>query len=214
MPSRTRLLQPLFPTLAGVPTVAIIPVKSFAMGKQRLAGALQPEQRSRLGRALARHVTTAASTAGLLPVVVTGDADVAEWSTLSGFPILADPGRGLDSAATAGALWAMASGSRWIVVHSDLPLLAPSDLAHLESIMSGNRNVVAPSADGGTSAIGSHRPVTFSYGVSSFHRHLGVLEDPVVVTRPGLLLDVDSPMDLAAAIAMPRGRWMRDVLEG
>lgn len=147
-------------------------------------------------------------------MVVTGDADVAEWSTLSGFPILADPGRGLDSAATAGAHWAMASGSRWIVVHSDLPLLASSDLAHLESIMSGGRNVVAPSADGGTSAIGSHRPVAFSFGVSSFHRHLGVLEDPVVVIRPGLLLDVDSPMDLEAAIATPRGRWMRDVIEG
>lgn len=197
-----------------MPTVAIIPVKSFSLGKQRLAGALHPEKRSRLGRALADHVATTAAGADLLPVVVTGDADVAEWATLAGFPSLPEGGPGLDAAATAGVRWATESGSRWIVLHSDLPLLALSELTELGSALSEGRSVVAPSADGGTSAIGSDEQVVFSFGVSSFHRHLGTLGNPVVVTRMGLLLDVDSPADLEAAVSTPRGRWLRDVIEG
>lgn len=192
----------------------IVPVKSFALGKQRLAGALSPDARAQLGRALAEHVATTVVSAGLLPLVVTADGEVAEWSTLAGFPSIPDPADGLDAAATAGMQWAMASASSWIVLHSDLPLLGVSDLSALDSALTEGRVVIAPSADGGTSAIGSHGTVAFSFGVCSFHSHLGALGDPAVVTRPGLLLDIDSPADLKAALSTPRGRWLRAVIGG
>ena len=133
-----------------VPTVVIIPVKSFRLGKQRLASALDDAQRSRLGRALATHVAETVEEAGLLAMFVTGDPEVAAWATSSGFPSLPDPGQGLNAAAAAGVEWAARSRSAWIVLHSDLPLLQAEDLGALANTRT---DVIAPSSDGGTSAI-------------------------------------------------------------
>ena len=133
-----------------VPTVVIIPVKSFRLGKQRLASALDDAQRSRLGRALATHVAETVEEAGLLAMFVTGDPEVAAWATSSGFPSLPDPGQGLNAAAAAGVEWADRSRSTWIVLHSDLPLLQAEDLGALANTRT---DVIAPSSDGGTSAI-------------------------------------------------------------
>lgn len=194
-----------------MPTVAVIPVKSFALGKQRLAGTLDPGVRARLARGLADHVATTAAEAGALPLIVTADSRVAEWATRSGFPSIADPGKGLNAAAESGVAWAGRSASRWVVIHADLPLLRVSDFASLTA-ESPHQTVIAPSSDGGTSAIAGLGPARFAFGVSSFHRHLRIAADPVVVTRPGLLLDVDSPDDLEAAGSDPRGSWIRDLI--
>lgn len=195
-----------------MPTIVIVPVKSFALGKQRLSGVLDPATRAALGRGLAEHVATTVVSVDLMPLIVTADADVAEWATLAGFPSVADPEQGLDVAADTGAAWARESGSNWIVLHSDLPLLSSSDISALEMPLDRSRPVIAPSSDGGTSAIGSSELVAFSFGISSFHRHLTMLDDPAIVATPGLLLDMDSPADLKAALSTPRGEWMRDLL--
>lgn len=208
-----RRLVTYSPYARQVPTVAIIPVKSFAMGKQRLSSFLDPISRSRLGRALTDHVASTVVAAGLIPLVVTADREVAEWSTMSGFPSLADPGRGLSAAAETGVDWAQHAASTWIVLHSDLPLLDESDLAALSLHLADSGEVIAPSTDGGTSAIGSSKPIVFSFGASSFHRHLAVLRDPGVVVRPGFLLDIDSPNDLEAALSTKRGAWLRDIID-
>lgn len=196
-----------------MPTVAIIPVKSFALGKQRLSGALDPARRARLARGLAERVATVAVGAGLMPLVVTGDPHVAEWATRAGFPSVGDPGEGLDVAAGTGVDWAGASGSNWIVLHADLPLIDVSDVTALTGPL-GRGPVIAPSSDGGTTALGSTGPSAFAFGQSSFHRHLKMLPNPQVVARPGLLLDIDSPTDLKAAGTHPRGRWIRELIAG
>lgn len=195
-------------------TVAIIPVKSFALGKQRLSGALDPPTRASLGRALADHVTSSARAAGLTPLIVTADAEVSGWSNLAGFTTIADPGEGLNPAVHTGVQWSTDSGRAWIVIHSDLPLVDAPDLMKLREIIEDGRSAIAPSSDGGTSAIGCPAPIDFAFGVSSFHRHLSMLSNPAVVTRPGLLLDVDSPSDLEAATTHPRGRWIRNLFRG
>ena len=192
-------------------SVAVIPVKSFALGKQRLSSALDGETRARLGRALAEHVASTMAMGGLMPLIVTADPDVAEWARGAGFASLTDPGTGLDEAAAAGREWALEEGRAWMVVHSDLPLLHPSDVAALSGPLSRGRTVIAPSADGGTAAIGATTTARFSFGNASFHRHLRDLNDPVIVARPGLLLDIDSPRDLDAAATTSRGRWLVEV---
>ncbi len=189
-----------------MPTVVIIPVKSFRLGKQRLASALDDAQRSRLGRALATHVAETVEEAGLLVMFVTDDPEVAAWATSAGFPSLPDPGQGLNAAAAAGVEWADLSKSSWIVLHSDLPLLRADDLRALATTRA---DVIAPSSDGGTSAISARSSIEFAFGPASFHKHLPQLHSPTIVTRTGLLLDIDSPSDLASALAHPRGRWMR-----
>lgn len=194
-----------------MPAVAIIPVKSFAVGKQRLAGALDPGRRAALARGLADHVATTVSDAGTMPLIVTADARVAEWATRAGFPSVADPGVGLDAAASAGVAWADQAGSHWLVLHADLPLIGAEDIAALSRAMEDGP-VIAPSSDGGTSAIGTRGHRDFSFGPASFHRHLKMLPDARIVTRPGLLLDVDSRSDLEAAMSTPEGSWIRDLI--
>lgn len=195
-----------------MPTVVVIPVKSFRTGKRRLSDAIDDHRRAGLATALAGHVASTVVAADLIPLIVTADADVAEWATAEGFPSLPDPGDGLDTAATTGVEWAATSGSRWIVLHGDLPLLTVDEMRHLGSLSAARRSLIAPSSDGGTSAIGSHRPIDFAFGAASFHRHLRRLDSPQVVIRSGLLLDVDSPADLAAATSSPLGAWLEEVL--
>ncbi|MFZ0013396.1 MAG: 2-phospho-L-lactate guanylyltransferase [Acidimicrobiia bacterium] len=195
-----------------MPTTVIIPIKSFRLGKQRLAETLDDARRARLGRALAAHVAATVESASLIPLIVTADHDVADWATTSGFPSLPDPGTGLNAAAATGVEWAGEAGTRWIVLHGDLPLLNVSDVSCLGDISANGRSVIAPSADGGTSAIGGLGEFSFSFGSASFHRHLPRMDRPEVVVRAGLSLDVDSPNDLESAAASTRGRWLRDVL--
>lgn len=192
-----------------MPTVAIIPLKSFRDGKQRLSEAITAGQRANLGKALAMHVGEVAIAADLLPVYVTADAEVASWATNSGFPFAIDPGDGLVAAAQAGVEWAKQSGSQWLVVHSDLPLLSKSDL--VEFVARG-RDAIAPSSDGGTSAIASGEPIEFAFGPSSFHKHLSRMTSPKVVARAGFLLDIDSPEDLEAALDRTGGEWLAEAL--
>lgn len=182
--------------------MVIIPVKSFRLGKQRLSDTLDTLARQSLGRALAAHVAGTVESAGLIPVIVTGDREVATWATQIGFPSLPDPGTGLDAAAGTGVEWAGRSGSHWLVLHSDLPLLRPDDVASLADVLRSGESPIAPSADGGTTAIGSVGPFSFSFGVASFHRHLPRLAHPRVVYRRGLAFDIDSAHDLAAAKAL------------
>lgn len=184
-----------------MPTVAVIPVKSFATGNRRLAEFLDDDERHSLGRHLALHVVETAESAGMLPIVVTADPEVASWATGMGFPPVPDPGEGLDVAAATGVEWALRSRSRWVVLHADLPLLSTDDLL---ALIDSTEDVIAPSADGGTSALTSTRPIEFSYGPGSFHRHLPRLARPRIVTRLGLLHDVDSPSDLTSAKGHPR----------
>jgi 2-phospho-L-lactate/phosphoenolpyruvate guanylyltransferase len=192
-----------------LPVIGVIPVRSFHLGKQRLAGSMAIERREWLGRSLAGHVATVVESAGLIPLIVTADTEVAAWATGAGFPSLPDPGRGLDTACETAVGWARHSGSRWLVLHSDLPLLGDGDLGALLAPIELGGDVIAPSSDGGTSAISARGDIVFSFGPASFHRHLPRLTLPTVIARPGLLQDVDSPADLAAAASHPLGAWLR-----
>lgn len=182
-----------------MPTVFVIPVRSFRLGKQRLAGTLDESTRARLGEDLTRRVAETVAGAGHLPLIITADAGVAEWATLSGFPSAPDHGVGLDAAAALGVDWAVAAGGDWVVIHADLPLIGEGDIHRLAGVLSAGRQPISPSSDGGTSALGGSGQFRFSFGVGSFHRHLGRLDRPEIVMRVGLALDIDSPEDLAAA---------------
>ena len=191
-----------------MPTVAILPVKSFRLGKGRMAEDLSTEERSTLGRALAERIAGLTVDAGLIPVLVAGDADVANWAVHQGLPSIPDPGDGLDAAAEAGAAWAETSSSSWIVLHADLPLLTRQELEEVAQTRDRQGWVIAPSADGGTSALGGTGAAHFAYGPGSFHRHLARFPQAPILARLGLLHDVDSYSDLESARRHPRGAWL------
>jgi 2-phospho-L-lactate guanylyltransferase len=195
-----------------VPIVAILPVKPFRLGKERLTESMTPDARGALARAFAIHTADTSAAAGMIPLLVAGDDEVATWALIRGIPTVDDPGGDLSAAAAVGVEWAEAAGCAWLVLHCDLPLLQVGELGELTRAIEQFGSVIAPSADGGTSALGSPAPIEFAYGPGSFHRHLTRMRDTVVIARTGLLHDVDSPADLVSARRHPRGKWLDTVV--
>lgn len=180
-----------------------IPVKPFGVAKARLAPVLDAEGRRRLGKAVAAHTVQIAKDTGLSTAVVTADEGVARWARRLGVEVIpetAEDGSGLDGAARAAVARAGELGLPWIVIHADLPWLQIEELQHAIAAVSTGHVVLAPSYNGGTTLIGgATSEFPFSYGRGSFHRHLQTAgEGAIVVTSPGLMLDLDDPRDLAA----------------
>jgi 2-phospho-L-lactate/phosphoenolpyruvate guanylyltransferase len=162
--------------------------------------------------AMALRTVIAAESAAMLPVVVTRDQGVASWAVSLGIPVVAEKGGGLNGAALVGVAWAAESGLQWLILHSDLPLVIAADLACVADGIQRGAAVLAPSADGGTTALSAPESIVFRYGNGSAHRHLSQLSDPVIVARAGLLHDLDSIDDLHAATVHPEGGWLRDLI--
>src|SRR5688572_587732 len=106
------------------PIAVLVPVKSFAEAKVRLAPALPAAQRAELARSMAEHVLLAAQP---LPVaVVCDDPEVAGWAVDAGAAVVWAPGRGLNGAVAAGVDALAVTGARRVVIaHGDLPLAGP-----------------------------------------------------------------------------------------
>ncbi|PZS07970.1 MAG: 2-phospho-L-lactate guanylyltransferase [Solirubrobacterales bacterium] len=193
-------------------TVAILPVKSFAVAKRRLRDELAPDLRRELAEAMLADVLVAlhrAQGVGQI-VVVTQEPRACRLAGEHGAVILDDEGeRGHNVAASLGIDYALRSGSdRVLLVPGDCPLLDPAQLDELLARAGdpGARSVViVPDRHGtGTNALlltppGSLRP---SFGPSSCHRHASDARAAgtahAVVDVPSLALDVDTPDDLAA----------------
>lgn len=186
-----------------------IPIRAFGDAKRRLSAVLDPSARRALATALATHTAAVTRAAGFPVTIVSSSADVVSWA--SGRQLRRIPekaGAGLNGAAGVGVEHA---GERsWLILHSDLPLLTPAELSNLLAEITPDRGVLAPSYDGGTSAIGGYGPFEFSYGPASAHRHMS--SGIRFVSSLGFQLDIDRPQDLAAAARHPRGRWLNDVL--
>lgn len=196
-----------------VPVTAIVPIRSFEHGKGRLSSDLHPDQRNRLALGMAQRTVDAAESALLLPVIVTAAEEVRTWAVDLGLLVLPEISAGLDSAARVGTAWAVSNGMSWAVIHSDLPLVTSAALAELADLADSGRDVIAPSADGGTTAVSSAGPIAFTYGPGSFHRHLAQLDEPTVLAKLGTLHDLDSLHDLNAALAHPEGAWLAEIVD-
>lgn len=184
-----------------------LPVRSFRDACRRLADAFDPARRAALARALASRTAAAVAEAGAAPVIVTSAPEVRDWAEAEGYAVAAEPpGEGLDGAAHAAVRHA--AGRPWLIIHADLPCLTPEEAAAALGLLGSGRRVLAPSYDGGTSALGGRGPFRFSYGPASFHRHLTAGPPPAVLGSLGFALDIDRPADLEAAARHPRGAWL------
>jgi 2-phospho-L-lactate guanylyltransferase len=181
------------------PTAVLVPVKSFALAKVRLAPALPPPARAALARTMAERVVRSA--AGLPVAVVCDDREVADWARGLGALVIWTPGRGLNRAVQEGVAHLRDAGARHVIVAAgDLPLA--DDLRWLAD--HDGVTIVPDRRDDGTNVITvpTDRPFAFSYGPGSFARHRAEAErigGPLRVVRASALTwDVDVPDDLPA----------------
>lgn len=199
----------------GAPDVVIVPLRSFAATKTRLAPALAPAERERLTRRLAHGVVTAASDARghdgarIAVLVVTDDDGVAAWAPTVGASVHRPASPGLDAAAAAGRDWARDRHAAQVaVVHADLAdpsgLAAVLGAALAEGATGTAATLVPDRRRDGTNVLvlPSAAQVAFRYGPGSFQRHLAAVAaaglDARVVDDTALGWDVDTPDDLEA----------------
>ncbi len=189
-------------------TLAILPVKRFEVAKTRLREQLAPNQRRRLAEAMVTDVLRAlVATADLEAVVVTNEQAVAALAASYGVSALRDPAEaGQSGAALVGIAHAIAAGyERALLVPGDCPALDADALRTLldRACVPPAVTIVADRHGSGTNALLLTPPgvIEPAFGPDSFarHRQRAAAADASwhVEALPGLLLDVDTPEDLA-----------------
>jgi len=173
---------------------AVVPMKSTDLAKSRLAPVLDAAGRRALSQQMLDHVLGVVRGAGL-PVRIAGD----------------NQGKGdLNADVTAAARLVESEGaSHLLLVMADLPYLGAADIAALIEAGRDNAVVIAEAKDGGTNAMllapptvlefafATHRPSATFHAESA--RRAGI--EPLILRRPGLARDIDTPADLAALVA-------------
>lgn len=173
---------------------AAVPLKLNAMSKSRLRDVLDPGARLELVKSMAAHVLgILESTAQIVRVIVLAercpDGWQGEWAQ--------DKASELNAAVS--ELRRVTGGGPLLIVHGDLPFLSAPDIAAL--LDAGEVHGVAMATDRtglGTNAIAiaDDRPFSFSFGQESRRAHAAA-SGMVVLERPGLARDIDTPEDLA-----------------
>ncbi len=192
-------------------TLAILPVKRFVDGKQRLAADLGAGTRRALVEAMVTDVLIALRRAERIDatLVVTGEA--AMEAIAHGYDAATVVDRedsGHSDAARIGVEEAIARGARRVIlVPGDCPALNPKELDALLTRAPAPRPevVIIPDRHGtGTNGLVLTPPdvIAPAFGEGSFERHHAAAREAGAVVRveelPSLVLDVDTVDDLAA----------------
>jgi 2-phospho-L-lactate/phosphoenolpyruvate guanylyltransferase len=185
----------------------LVPVNDFTVAKSRLAGVLDDDARAKFARALCQHVlrVLCASPAVDGVLVLTPSAEVARLARARGAEVLRDPGSArapLGPLVDAALAHLEARGAEAaLVLMSDLPRLAPSDIQGMAAALAHAELVVAPDRhQRGTNALGVRlrgRGATCFGHEDSFTRHLAASARVQVFCSTSLGFDVDLPEDLA-----------------
>ncbi len=192
--------------------LAILPIKSFGVAKQRLGTGLDPGPRRALVEAMFSDVLVSLRRSRLVDrlLVVSSDDGARKIADAYGATVLVDEQRGHNAAAALGVVRACQLGvSRALLVPGDCPLLEADELDSLISRSAAGRSaLIVPDRHGsGTNALLLSPPDSMppAFGPGSRERHeasaraagLEVQTVPVA----SLALDVDTPEDLAAVQA-------------
>lgn len=179
---------------------ALVPLKQPEARKSRLAGRLSPEARQRLSLLLFEHlVDVLRSVPSIGPILPLVEQAPVGWSGRW----IRDEGRGLNAELEAARV--VLGTVPLLVIHADLPLVEPADVAALLARAEEGGAAIAPDRHGeGTNAVAlmAGRVFAFAFGPHSLARHRATPNDPsALVERTGLGFDCDTSDDLDRAIA-------------
>lgn len=205
---------------------AVVPVKAFDLAKRRLSGEFSPAQRRELARLMLQDVLGSLELVRQLAgtIVVTRDADAACVAREFGAEVFREEAdAGLTAAVMSAAMrLTQRDCSGMLVLPSDVPGVSPTEV---ECLLARHREgqgfTLVPAHDGGgTNAVimPLPHPVELSYGEDSCRRHLQAARargiEPLVVSLPGIALDLDVPRDVAAFLRRPSPTRTWHVLAG
>lgn len=189
---------------------ALVPVRSIASAKKRLASCLDRERREALALAMLEDMLAALAASRRLDriVVVSSDAALLEHARRCGAEALAEgPPRGLNAAVAMAAARLEAEGvGRLLTIPGDVPLLDPDEIdALLETDRQRYPVVLAPSASGtGTNGLLTSPPAVIDFcfegeSLDAYRRQCrrkGL--EMLLLALESFAIDVDTPADLAA----------------
>jgi 2-phospho-L-lactate guanylyltransferase len=192
----------------------LIPVKNLASAKQRLAPILDQAARTELAQAMLFDVLETLSAWAHRPEVsiVTSDPFALQLANQFHFSVIPDNTNRSETDA-------IATATRWceqrdvestLVIPGDIPLIQIWEMERILEAAPPEGSVLVPAADGrGTNAIWRRPAGLFParFGNDSFKPHQAAAQATgracVVLSLPGIALDVDNPSDLRALAATP-----------
>ncbi|HLY36288.1 MAG TPA: 2-phospho-L-lactate guanylyltransferase [Candidatus Limnocylindria bacterium] len=186
-------------------TRLIVPHRGLEAAKTRLATVLTAGERGDLAAHLLRRVLRVAGWAIDDIVVISPSAALGELVEEAGAHLLVQRGMGLNEGLDQARAAAVAHGIETLVVlHGDLPELDVDDVEALVAAVPEPGGVaIAPDKTGsGTNGLALRPPdaIGFHFGPGSRAAHELAARDagiaPVMVARPGLAFDLDTPEDL------------------
>jgi 2-phospho-L-lactate/phosphoenolpyruvate guanylyltransferase len=204
---------------------AVVPVKDTADAKQRLGDAVPPNLRRLLALAMVEDVLAALAASPALAglIVVTIDEAAAALAARYGARVVTEGARDGQTGAVAAAAQRLAREGKQAIltIPGDVPLVTPEEIAQI--IAAHDRTpdfVIVPAHDArGSNAILCSPPdaVPLKFGNDSFLPHLAAAGEAGIEAKilklPGLGLDIDNPVDLAAFLKVPSKTRARALLE-
>jgi 2-phospho-L-lactate guanylyltransferase len=192
----------------------LVPVKNLSGAKQRLATILDQAARTELAQAMLSDVleTLARLPQGTEVGIVTSDPFALQLAHQFHFSVLPDnANRSETDAIETATRFCEAQGvDSTLVIPGDIPLIQIGEVEAILRAAPAAGSVLVPAADGrGTNAIFRRPPGLFParFGNDSFKPHHAAAqatgEPCIVLTLPGIALDVDSPSDLRQLAAAP-----------
>jgi 2-phospho-L-lactate guanylyltransferase len=192
----------------------LVPVKNLENAKQRLASALDQNARTELAQAMLHDVLDALAMCSEKPQVslVTSDPFAVHLAHQFDFEVIPDlTNRSeTDAIEMATRLCELRGVESTLVIPADIPLIKSSEVTAVLQAAPKEGSLLVPAADGrGTNAVFRRPAALFPlrFGNDSFKPHLAAARATgkpcVVLSVPGIALDIDKPSDLAALASAP-----------
>jgi 2-phospho-L-lactate guanylyltransferase len=192
----------------------LVPIKDLAGAKQRLAAILDQASRTELAKAMLLDVLSTLAAWPHRPEVgiVTGDPFAVQLAEQFRFTVIPDNANHSETDAidTATRFCESQGVASTLVIPGDIPLIQSWELENILAAAPARGSVLVPAADGrGTNAIWRSPAGLFParFGNDSFKPHRAAAHATgkpcVILSLPGIALDVDNPDDLRALAATP-----------
>ena len=190
----------------------LIPVKNLSTAKQRLAPVLDQATRTELAQAMLLDVLQAVANCSAKQVaIVTTDPYATRLAQEFNFETIADNNVSETAAIELATQVCESRGiESTLVIPGDIPLATAQELDQILKAAPVEGSVLVPAADGRGTNAAFRRPTglfPLRFGNDSFRPHLAAAratgKSCVVLSLPGIALDVDNPSDLRVLSEAP-----------